>query len=493
VKRTPKLANNVDIRLRRSAIPGKVPTVDQLNLGELAINTHDGKLFLKKEYDGGIEQIVEVGAFSGAGLSSTFNNYIYTSDGTLQTVSGIDDAGNSLTYDLSTPSRLQVYLNGVLLHQGIDYTANDGENISLTYPVDSDQVVQVATYNSEGASFDNDFILDDGFAYTVGTNEETKFYHNSVDTIIKHYGYNDGQFKIMYRDSDRLTVDDTGIYITGNFRLNGEEIVSLQDVLDAIQGGSGIDYDPTNGTISVDNTIATKNYAETYAEMYADSQDAVTLQSAQSYADSNDALTLGSANAYADTQDAIILTTANQHAELYADSAVLGGIVTANAYTDSSIATVTVDLQNYADSAVNIAITNLIDGAPEVLDTLNEIAEAIGDDSDFIGTVQNWINQKLDATATTDDVAEGTQNLYFTETRVRQSLSVSNGLTFDPVTGEFGIDSSDDVTFNSVTATSFIGDLQGNADTATDADQLDGQHGTYYRINVYDVNGTLVN
>ena len=152
-----------------------------------------------------------------------------------------------------------------------------------------------------------------------------------------------------------------------------------------------------------------------------------------------------------------------------------------------------VDLQNYADSAVNIAITNLIDGAPEVLDTLNEIAEAIGDDSDFIGTVQNWINQKLDATATTDDVAEGTQNLYFTETRARQSLSVSNGLTFNPITGEFGIDSSDDVTFNSVTATSFIGDLQGNADTATDADQLDGQHGTYYRINVYDVNGTLVN
>jgi len=36
------------IKLRRSAVPGKVPTLDQLSLGEVAINTHDGKIFLKR-------------------------------------------------------------------------------------------------------------------------------------------------------------------------------------------------------------------------------------------------------------------------------------------------------------------------------------------------------------------------------------------------------------------------------------------------------------
>lgn len=36
------------IKLRRSAIPGRVPTTSQLDLGEMAINTYDGKIFLKR-------------------------------------------------------------------------------------------------------------------------------------------------------------------------------------------------------------------------------------------------------------------------------------------------------------------------------------------------------------------------------------------------------------------------------------------------------------
>lgn len=64
------------IRLKRSAIATKVPTPAQLDLGELAINTRDGKLFLKRA--DGSEEIVEVGARWGAftahaaGASLTF-------------------------------------------------------------------------------------------------------------------------------------------------------------------------------------------------------------------------------------------------------------------------------------------------------------------------------------------------------------------------------------------------------------------------------------
>lgn len=36
------------IKLRRSAVPGKVPLTSQLDLGEMAINTYDGKIFLKR-------------------------------------------------------------------------------------------------------------------------------------------------------------------------------------------------------------------------------------------------------------------------------------------------------------------------------------------------------------------------------------------------------------------------------------------------------------
>lgn len=53
------------IRLRRSSVQGAVPSTAQLDLGEVAINTFDGKLFLKK--DNGTESIVEVGAGGGGG------------------------------------------------------------------------------------------------------------------------------------------------------------------------------------------------------------------------------------------------------------------------------------------------------------------------------------------------------------------------------------------------------------------------------------------
>ena len=37
------------IKLRRSAVSGRVPTTAQLELGELAINTNDGKIFIKQD------------------------------------------------------------------------------------------------------------------------------------------------------------------------------------------------------------------------------------------------------------------------------------------------------------------------------------------------------------------------------------------------------------------------------------------------------------
>ena len=36
------------IKLRRSSTEGKVPTAAQLALGELAINTYDGRIFFEK-------------------------------------------------------------------------------------------------------------------------------------------------------------------------------------------------------------------------------------------------------------------------------------------------------------------------------------------------------------------------------------------------------------------------------------------------------------
>jgi hypothetical protein len=53
------------IQIKRSAVSGKVPSTGDLQLGELAVNTFDGKLYTKK--DNGTASIVEIGA--GGGVS----------------------------------------------------------------------------------------------------------------------------------------------------------------------------------------------------------------------------------------------------------------------------------------------------------------------------------------------------------------------------------------------------------------------------------------
>ena len=47
------------IQLRRSSVAGRVPTTAQLDLGEIGINTHDGKVYIKK--DNGTAEVIEVG------------------------------------------------------------------------------------------------------------------------------------------------------------------------------------------------------------------------------------------------------------------------------------------------------------------------------------------------------------------------------------------------------------------------------------------------
>ena len=100
------------IKLRRSATSGAIPTTSQLALGELAMNTFDGKLFLKTDQSG-TEAIVEVGGGGGSiTISSALpsnpdigdvywdsdegNPYIYYDDGnTQQWVALVASAGGS--------------------------------------------------------------------------------------------------------------------------------------------------------------------------------------------------------------------------------------------------------------------------------------------------------------------------------------------------------------------------------------------------------------
>ena len=126
---------------------------------------------------------------------------------------------------------------------------------------------------------------------------------------------------------------------------------------------------------------------------------------------------------------------------------------------------------------VRTAIADLIDSSPELLNTLAELATAIGNDENFATTVANSIatkvpldgsvamtgeltlsgdpTQNLSAVTkqyvdqainnqmiySTDDVQEGTTNLYYTDGRVRSAVSLDSDntvvLDYDSLTGQF--------------------------------------------------------
>ena len=74
------------------------------------------------------------------------------------------------------------------------------------------------------------------------------------------------------------------------------------------------------------------------------------------------------------------------------------------------------------------AIDNLVDGAPGLLDTLNEIAAAIGDDSNFVTTITNLISDNedhIDNVVTLTGVAKDSGNLgTFTGSTIADSSTV---------------------------------------------------------------------
>ena len=168
-------------------------------------------------------------------------------------------------------------------------------------------------------------------------------------------------------------------------------------------------------------------------------------------ASDTDDLSEGTTNLYFTDQRALDATNSAYDAAGSASTAESN----ANSYTDSLIGDATVDGTggNTVTDRIATVVSNLVDSAPGALDTLNELAAALGDDENFSTTVTNAIGEKVakagdtmtgfltlhanpennlhaatkqyvDSAVSTgvgdldsDGVPEGTTNLYFTDQR----------------------------------------------------------------------------
>jgi hypothetical protein len=113
------MANTV--KVKRSATPAKVPTTSDLDLGEIAVNTYDGKMYIKK--DDGTASVVQIGGGAGtgdvAGPSSATDNAVARFDTTTgkliqNSVVIVGDTGNITGVNALTAESLTVNNNATL-------------------------------------------------------------------------------------------------------------------------------------------------------------------------------------------------------------------------------------------------------------------------------------------------------------------------------------------------------------------------------------------
>jgi hypothetical protein len=102
------------------------------------------------------------------------------------------------------------------------------------------------------------------------------------------------------------------------------------------------------------------------------------------------------------------------NANSYTDNAISNAVSDLEEYTDFAVGNAVADLEDYADFAVGNAIADLTNNAPALLDTLNEIAEAIGDDANFVGTITNLVAEKQNALIAGTDIEITGNTINFT-------------------------------------------------------------------------------
>lgn len=156
------------IRLKRSSSDGAIPLVADLQTGELAVNSHNGRLFTKRD-DGVVEEIVEIGA-SGPGIAQ-----FETFEG-----DGIEDEF-TLSFEVAQSKDILVTINGLLQIPGVHYivTGTGNDTLDFTIPPPDESEVMVTYFGNtatvQGTTGGTGFTGSVGFTGSQGTQGDTGF------------------------------------------------------------------------------------------------------------------------------------------------------------------------------------------------------------------------------------------------------------------------------------------------------------------------------
>ncbi len=156
------------------------------------------------------------------------------------------------------------------------------------------------------------------------------------------------------------------------------------------------------------------------------------------------------------------------------------------------------ELGDYATEAyVGQAISSLVDGAPNLLNTLNEVAAALGDDPNFISTIGTSLDAKADNSYVTALIGDATVTGVGGNTITSRIASAVSGLVdAAPSTlntlNELAAAINDDASYASTVTTAIGAKVSKSGDTMTGALTLSGEPTTtFHAANKGYVDGEL--
>ena len=321
-------------------------------------------------------------------------------EGTTATVNGhnILTANNS-TDDITegnsklffTEERAQAAVNSLI-------SAGTHGNITIDY---DDEANSLSFTVDQGLIPDTDS-LEEGTTNLYYTNERVR---DAVDALISAGSH----------QNISITYDDE----TNSLSFVAENGVADSDTDDLDEGTTNLYFtnqralDATNAAYDAAGSADT---AESNANAYTDGRETAITTAYQSYANTAEADAVATAAADATSKanaaQAAAEVTAAADATSKANAAQAAAEATASAdatskandaqsdaeaYADTLIGDVTVDGTggNTVTDRIATAVANLVDSSPEALNTLNELAAALGDDPNFATTVATDIGTKV--------------------------------------------------------------------------------------------------
>ncbi len=250
-----------NIKLKRSATSGATPSTSDLELGELALNTYDGKMYMKKTVSGSSSIVELTGTVAASSSAFAYQSFKFTASSSQTTFTGSDADSKTLAY---TAGQIQVYLNGVLL-DATDYTASNGSSVVLGSAAASGDILMVLNYSGTNpfdyfkytatnaqTTFSGNDANSESLVYTVGNItvhlngvllDATDYTATSGTSVVLASGASSGDILVIHEFNETALTDvsaDTTPQLSGNLDVNGNDIVSVSNGdIDIKPHGSG--------------------------------------------------------------------------------------------------------------------------------------------------------------------------------------------------------------------------------------------------------------